>query len=196
MRGTPIVVSPKKDAVDHSLVLGRYAELLRLRNEPPAGVEDGLGMVLQTAYYYYWEGEKLDLFLRLFAADPRRPVQLSLFGSFFIEVTDLKNDKVDVGQYQVDPALRKELIEGGSAVVGLGPATDDDHELLAVFYLEDFAFVPLPEGVYRISVEYLDDPRTPGVWRGRIKSNAVVVEVMGESKKEDVRRTRQHVPHR
>ena len=188
MNDTVIVVSPKKGAVDHSVILGRFAEVLRLRNKPEPVVQGGLGIVLQTAYYYYWEGEKLDLFFQAFAADATRPVDLGLLGSFFVEVTDLKSGKAEVGQYQIDPVLKEELVARGSDVVGLGPATPENHELLAVFYLEDFAFVSLAEGVYRITLEYIDNPRAPRAWRGRIKSNEVIVEVIGKERGGEVHR--------
>ena len=64
-------------------------------------------------------------------------------------------------------------------MVGLGPATSGDHEVLAIFNLEDFAFVKLPEGVYRVAIEYIDNSRPWRAWRGRIKSDPVIVEVIG-----------------
>jgi hypothetical protein len=179
IEGTVIVVSPKKDAVNHSIILGRFDEVLRRRKEPEPAVQDGLGVMLETAYRYYWEGEPVDLFLRLFASDAQKPVRLSLLGSFFINVEDLKNGKIDVGQYVIDPGVQKELVDKESEVIGLGPATPDNHEVLAVFNLTDFAFVNLPEGVYRINIEYINDSRPRGAWCGRIKSNPVIVEVIG-----------------
>ena len=191
IKGTVIVVSPKKDAVNHSIILSRFGEVLRRRKEPEPVVQAGLGVMLQTAYRYYWEGEPVDLFLRLFAPDAQKPVRLSLLGSFFIDVEDLKNGKVDVGQYQIDPGLQKELVDNKSEVIGLGPATSDNHEVLAVFNLSDFAFVDLPEGVYRINIEYIDNSRPQEAWRGRIKSNPVIIEIIGGAKgSERVRKLR------
>jgi hypothetical protein len=147
--------------------------------------------MLQTAYRYYWEGEPVDLFLSLFASDARKPVKVSLLGSFFINVEDLKNGKVDVGQYQIDPELQEELASRDSEVVGFGPATSDNHEVLAVFNLTDFAFVDLPEGVYRVSIEYIDNSRPQEAWCGSIKSNPVIIEVIGGTgRSERVRKLR------
>ncbi len=179
MRGTPILISPKKTVKSQSRILERFAEVLRRRKEPKPVVKDGLGVMLQTAYRYYWEGENVDLFLQLFANDPGRRMGLSLLGSFFIEVEDLKNGKIEVGQYHIEDEFQEELVGRGSEVVGLGPATSDDHEVLAVFDLEDFAFVKLSEGVYRITIEYIDNSRPEHAWHGRIKSNPVIIEVIG-----------------
>ncbi len=179
IKGTPILISSKKTIKSHSRILERFTEVLRRRKEPEAVVKDGLGVMLQTAYRYYWEGESVDFFLRFFAHDPDKIKGLSLLGSFFIEVEDLKNGKVEVGQYHIDDEFREELVGRGSEVVGLGPATSDNHEVLAVFNLEDFAFVRLAEGVYRVTIEYLDNSRPQQAWHGRIKSNPVIVEVIG-----------------
>ncbi len=179
IKGTPILISAKKTVKSHSRILERFAGILRRRKEPVAVVKDGLGVTLQTAYRYYWEGENVDFFLRLFAHDTDKVMGLSLLGSFFIEVEDLKNGKVEVGQYHLDAAFQEELVGRDSEVVGLGPATSDDHEVLAVFNLEDFTFVALAEGVYRVTIEYIDSSRPRRAWRGRIKSNSVIVEVIG-----------------
>lgn|GEM_PF-3354141 len=179
LNGTPILISAKKTAKSHARILERFAEILERRKEPQAVVQDGLGAILQTAYRYYWEGEEVDFFLRLFAHDPDKVRGLSLLGSFFIEVENMKNGKVEVGQYHLDPEFQEDLVRRDSEVVGLGPATSANHEILGVFGLEDFAFVNLPEGVYRVTIEYIDNSRPQRAWRGRIKSNPVIVEVIG-----------------
>jgi len=185
IKGTAIVVSPKREAVNHAIILGRFDETLSRRKAPEPVVVDGLGAALQVAYRYYWEGENIHLFMRLFAADAERSIGLSLLGSFFIEVEDLLNGKTEVGQYQIDPDLRAELCRKENEVIGLGLATYDNHEVLAVFSLEDFHFVKLPEGIYRITIEYLDNSRPHRAWRGRIKSNVVIVEVIGGARRNE-----------
>ncbi len=179
IKGTPILISAKKTVKTQARILERFADILRRRKEPQAVVQDGLGVVLQTAYRYYWEGEEVDFFLRLFAHGPQKVRGLSLLGSFFIEVEDLKNGKIEVGQYHIEPEFQEELVGRDSEVVGLGPETSDNHEVLAVFNLRDFVFVDLAEGVYRVTIEYIDNSRPQRAWHGRIKSNPVTIEVIG-----------------